>query len=111
MTPAHSASRLLLGTGLGLLLAGGLGLIAGIISVEKPSIGFLIPIIGLLAIAMSGPTRRGQGPLANWFPNENDSSMAIRVETELGLGQKEEMIGTAWAKLEHTMLSMELEEE
>ena len=111
MTPASSAQRLLLGTGLGLLLAGGFGLISGIISIEKPSIGFLIPLIGLVAIGISGPTGRGNGPLANWFPSENEQTMETRVETELSQEQKEEMMGSAWAKLEHTMLSKELEEE
>ena len=111
MTPADSAGRLLLGTGLGLLLAGGFGLISGIISIEEPSLGFLIPIAGIIAIVVSIPTRKGEGPLATWFPNEDEAAMSSRVESELGREDKEEIIGNAWAKLEHTMLSKELEEE
>ena len=111
MTPASSAQRLLLGTGLGLLLAGGFGLISGIISIEEPSIGFLIPMAGIVAIGLSGPTGRGEGPLSGWFPKENDSIMAARVENDLTQQMQDDDVGNAWAKLEHSMLSKELEGE
>ena len=111
MTPASSAQRLLLGTGLGLLLAGGFGLISGIISIEEPSMGFLIPMIGIVAIGLSGPTGRGEGPLANWFPKENDALMATRVENDLTQQMQDTEVGSAWAKLEHSVLSKEIEEE
>lgn len=111
MTPADSAGRLLLGTGLGLLLAGGFGLISGIISIEEPSLGFLIPISGIIAIAVSIPTRKGEGPLAAWFPSEDEVAMATRVENDLKLQIHEDEVGNAWAKLEHSMLSKELEQE
>ena len=70
MTPASSARRLLLGTGLGLFLAGGFGLISGVITIETPNIGFLVPLIGLILICLSYPTASGEGPLANWFPTK-----------------------------------------
>ena len=47
MTPAASAHRLLLGTGLGLVLASGLGLISGVLSIENPSVWFVIPVLVL----------------------------------------------------------------
>ena len=111
MNPAKSAQRLLTGTGLGLLLASGLGLISGILSIENPSIGFAIPLIGIILLGLSGPTGRGEGPLGRYFPDENKSDMAARVENELNNSQNEDDVGNAWAKLEHTMLSKELEEE
>ena len=83
MPPASSARRLLLGTGLGLLLAGGFGLLSGVISIEEPSIGFVIPLIGLVLIALAGPTGRGEGPFAEWFPNEDDGAMASRVGEDI----------------------------
>jgi len=49
-----------LGTGLGLILAGGFGLISGVISIEEPSIGFIIPLFGLIFVGLSGPTGRGE---------------------------------------------------
>ena len=111
MTPASSARRLLLGTGLGLLLAGGFGLLSGVISIEEPSIGFVIPLIGLVLIALAGPTGRGEGPLADWFPNEDDVAMASRVGEDIIQEKHDTDVGNAWAKLEHSMLSKELEEE
>lgn len=111
MNPAKSAQRLLAGTGLGLLLVSGLGLISGNMSIEKPGFEFIIPLVGIILLGLSGPTGRGEGPLAGLFPNENKSNMALRVENELNSSIKEEDVGNAWAKLEHTMLSKELEEE
>ena len=111
MTPASSARRLLLGTGLGLLLAGGFGLLSGVISIEEPSIGFVIPLIGLVLIALAGPTGRGEGPLADWFPNEDDVAMASRVGEDIIQEKHDADVGNAWAKLEHSVLSKELEEE
>lgn len=109
--PARSAQRILLGTGLGLVLAGGFGLITGVISIEEPSIGFIIPLFGLIFVGLSSPTGRGEGPLADFFPNENDADMAARVESDINQQMQDADVGNAWAKLEHSMLSKELEEE
>ena len=111
MTPAVRAQRLLLGTGLGLLLATGMALISGVISIEEPDIGFIFPLIGLILLALSGPTGKGQGPFGSLFPNENTDSMTMRIEAELMATKRDDDVGNAWAKLEHTMLSKELEEE
>ena len=64
-----------------------------------------------MLLALAGPTGRGEGPLSSWFPDENDVSMAARIEEELIQTTSDADIGNAWAKLEHTMLSKELEEE
>jgi len=93
------------------VLAGGFGLVSGIISIEEPSIGFVIPLLGLIFVGLSSPTGRGEGPLADFFPNENDASMAARVESDINLQMQDADVGNAWAKLEHSMLSKELEEE
>ena len=100
-----------MGTGLGLVLAGGFGLISGVISIDEPNTGFAVPILGLIFIGMSGPTGCGEGPLADFFPNENDANMATRVESDINQQMQDADVGNAWAKLEHSMLSKELEEE
>ena len=84
---------------------------SGVISIEDPSIGFIIPFFGLIFAGLSGPTGRGEGPLANFFPNENDANMAARVESDINQQMQDADVGNAWAKLEHSMLSKELEEE
>jgi len=93
------------------VLAGGFGLISGAISIDEPNTGFVIPILGLIFIGLSGPTGRGEGPLADFFPNENDANMATRLESEINQQMQDADVGNAWAKLEHSMLSKELEEE
>ena len=100
-----------MGTGLGLLLAGGFGLISGLISIDKPNVGFIFPILGLVFLGLSSPTGRGEGPLTDFFPNENDANMAARVELEINQEIQDSDVGNAWAKLEHSMLSKELEQE
>ena len=111
MTPASSAHKILLGTGLGLLMAGGLALISGQISIDNPSTGFIVIILGVFLIVFSLNTKSGSGILSSWFPEEGNESLRIRVEEDIAFTSKEEMIGGAWAKLEHTMLSKELEGE
>ena len=88
-----------------------MALISGVISIEEPGIGFLFPLIGLILLALAGPTGKGQGPLGSLFPNENTESMTMRIEAELMSTKRDDDVGNAWAKLEHTMLSKELEEE
>ena len=111
MTPASSAQKILLGTGLGLLMASGLALISGLISINNPSPGFIVIILGVILTAISFNTKSGTGILSSWFPEEDNENLRIRVEEDLAFTSKEEMIGSAWARLEHTMLSKELEGE
>tara|TARA_B100001758_G_scaffold59266_1_gene49126 strand:- start:1508 stop:1789 length:282 start_codon:yes stop_codon:yes gene_type:complete len=92
-------------------MASGLALISGVLSIEEPGLGMIVPFIGLILLGLSGPTGRGEGPLSAWFPNENEGEMAGRVEAELSRSAVDEDVGDAWAKLEHSMLSKELEEE
>ena len=51
------------------------------------------------------------GVFSNVFPNQDNSSPSAQVQSELSFTKKEEELGDAWAKLEHSMLSKELEEE
>ena len=111
MTPAHAAKRLLIGTGFGLILATGLALISGMMKFSQPDLGIIIPIIGIVCLGLANLTGKGKGPLSRWFPLEDKAAMEARVENEVKGIKKDTHLGDAWARLEETMLSNELEEE
>lgn len=112
MNPAQAAKRLLLGTGLGLSMAVGLGFISGQIKVDNPINAWsLIILLAMVCLALAGPTGRGKGPLSSMFPNEDRHAMVSRVESDLSETRKDADMGDAWARLEESMLSKEIEEE
>ena len=111
MTPAHAAKRLLIGTGFGLILATGLALISGMMKLSQPGLGIVVPILGVVCLGIADMTGKGKGPLSLWFPLENKAEMEARVENEITGIKKDSHLGDAWARLEETMLSKELEEE
>ena len=77
----------------------------------NPILVLLFQYLVWFSWALSSPTGRGEGPLADFFPNENDANMAARVELEINQEIQDSDVGNAWAKLEHSMLSKELEQE
>ena len=111
MTPAESAHRLLMGTGLGLLFATGLGFISGSLTLDKIGMAYLIPMAGLTSIFLASLTKKGEGPLSKLFPSETELEMVSRVEADLMINENDDNIGNAWARLEHSMLSKELGEQ
>ena len=68
MTPAESAYKLLMGTGLGLLFATGLGFISGSITIDRIGVAYLIPMAGLISIFLGNLTKKGEGPISKLFP-------------------------------------------
>lgn len=112
MTPAASAQRLLFGTGLGLILASGLALGTGQLSLTHPgALTIVIPAIGIFCLILAPIAGRGDGFLASIFPNEDKATMVSRIETEHVWVKKDAEIGDAWAKLEESVLSKDVEEE
>ncbi|MEL0100506.1 MAG: hypothetical protein VW862_02230 [Euryarchaeota archaeon] len=111
MNPAASAQRLMLGTGLGLLLATGFGYISGVTNLNSVGFDLLIPFLGLLLIFCSFLVKQENGVFSSLFPNQDNSQLSAEVENELTQSRKDDELGDAWAKLEHSMLSKELEEE
>ena len=111
MTPAIAAQRLLFGTGLGMILATGLGLISRLIEFNSLGPELMIPIFGFTFLVLGYFTGKGEGPLKDWFPLESRDKMVLRLENEISTLEKDSHLGDAWAKLEETMLSKELEEE
>jgi hypothetical protein len=112
MTPAASAQRLLFGTGLGLILASGLALGSGQLSLTNPgALTIVIPALGIFCLILAPIAGKGNSVLATIFPDENKATMVSRVETELSWVKKDTEIGNAWAKLEESVLSKDIEEE
>ena len=109
--PSHSASTLLLGTGLGCFLITGFGLVQGRMELASFSAGWFFPIIGVLLLFFSRTLRSGAGPLSKAFPDENDEMLSERVRNELEVTVKDASVGSAWAELEAAVLESELSEE
>lgn len=109
--PSHSASILLLGTGLGCFLITGFGLIQGRMTLTSFSIGWFFPIIGVLLLFLSRTLPSGAGPLSKAFPDEDDEMLSERVRNELETTVKDASVGSAWAELEAAVLESELSEE
>ena len=76
-----------------------------------------IVILCFQSCSSSGPNQSRDAELAQHtelaehFPNEDNETLAVRVEADLNQEKQNEDVGNAWAKLEHSMLSKELEGE
>ncbi|MDP6870148.1 MAG: hypothetical protein QGI21_05195 [Candidatus Poseidoniaceae archaeon] len=111
MNPASSANRILIGTGLGLILVTGFGLVSGMFDFSSPGFELIFPIVGLALLIISSPLGNTINPLNSLFPDENQEVMASRISSELIQFNTEQDVGDAWAQLEKTVLTKELEEE
>lgn len=109
--PAKAASRLLLSTGLGLILVTGLALQRGLLTISEPNFGWLFPISGFVFIAMSKMMKKGIGPLSKIFPNEDAEELVERISEEVSVSEKHDKMGGAWAQLEASLLSTEIGED
>jgi glycosyltransferase involved in cell wall biosynthesis len=110
--PAAAAQRLLLGSGLGLLLVSGLSLQRGMLSADQLSLGWLIPLAATTCIGIGLTMGEGKaGLLSGLFPDEDQDELVERVQEQAELEEKEANIGGAWAQLEVDLLSTEVGEE
>jgi len=110
--PAAAAQRLLLGTGLGLMLVSGLAMQRGMLGVDNFQFGWAIPLIAMICLFLGLTMGEGKGGfLLGLFPDENDEMLAVRMKDEVALEQKDLDLGGAWAKLEANLLSEELSQE
>ena len=110
--PAAAAQRLLLGSGLGLLLVSGLSFQRGMLGVDQFSFGWLIPIAAATCIGIGLSMSNGKtGLLSGLFPDEDQDDLVARVQEQVELEDKEENIGGAWAQLEVELLTTEVGED
>lgn len=111
-SPAEAAQRLLMGTGLGLLLVSGLAFQSEMLSLDSASVGWAIPISAIVCIllAFSGRKETG-GLLGGLFSAEDEGAVAERIGSEISAEEKDASVGGAWAELEANLLSDEIGED
>jgi hypothetical protein len=109
--PSDAATRLLTGTGLGVLLVAGLGFIEGRSSIDELGVGWALVLIGLMFIGLGKTLGNGTGPLSGAFPDETTEELATRVRNDVNESVKAASVGSAWAELEANVLEQELSEQ
>lgn len=109
--PAVAVTRMLYGSGIGVLLGVGFALQSGHTIGREPSaqLGFLL--LALLMLLSAWSLSRGIGPLAQRFSDETDGDMAKRVKAEIHEVQRSEHVSSKWAHLEAKVLTKEIGEE
>ena len=103
MTPADRARKILIGTGMCLMLVFAIGLDSGRYSMDL-QLGWMFPLIGLLLIGI-GFMRT---TLGQQFPDESDEEMTRRVKNDVDQNEREKNVGKAWASLEQHVLQTEI---
>ena len=109
--PSDAASKLLYGTGTGLLLVAGFGLIEGRMQISELGMGWIFILLGALFLGLGNTLSYGSGPLSSAFPNESADELAQRVSEDINTSIKDASVGSAWAELEANVLEEELLEQ
>lgn len=121
-SPADAARRILLGTGLGLLVVTGLLLSIGLLPpanctdeefdcIEISAAGWAIPAAAAFCLGLGGMLKIRPDVLAGLFPETTDAQRAAMIDAQLESEIDDSQLGGAWATLEEKMLSSKLEEE
>ena len=109
--PNRAASRILAGTGFGLFLVAGFGLIEGRSQWDNFSMVHIFAILGLLCVILSKSMLKSNSPLNGIFPNESDEQLIERVSDEINEVNRSQALGSAWAELETKVLQQEFADE
>jgi len=109
--PAVAVSRLLIGSGMGLLLGIGFALQDQRSSLSSPNALHGFALVAIICLTLGWQLSNGKGPLASQFSNESDEAMATRVREDVEDVQRSADLNNAWAELEAKVLSSELGEE
>jgi hypothetical protein len=106
--PAKAASRLLYGTGFGLILVCGFGLVQGRMDIGNVGISHIFLLIALVCIALAKLLSQKTSFLISYFPNEGEGDMRERIQQEIHEDEVDSAVGNAWAKLESQVLETEI---
>ena len=110
-SPSDAATKLLYGTGVGMLLVTGFGLIEGRMVIDEISLGWVFAIFGLILLGLGKTLERGSGPLSTAFPSETAQELSNRVREDINASIQDASVGSAWAELEANVLELELSDE
>jgi len=109
--PAKAASRLLYGTGFGLILACGFGLIQGRMELSVISFGHVFLLISLICLISARLLKQNQNYLKSYFPDEDENQLTERIKSEIEEIENDSAVGNAWAELESKVLEKEINSE
>jgi len=109
--PSKAANRVLLGTGLGLILVCGFAISEQRMALDELGIGHLFLIGGIAFLVLSRLVKYETSVLVKYFPNETEQNMKARIHDELSRAERENEVGNAWAELESKVLTSEIAQE
>ena len=109
--PSKAANRVLLGTGLGLILVCGFAISEQRMALDELGIGHLFMLGGMAFLVISRLVNYETSVLAKYFPNETEQNMKTRILDELSQAERQNKVGNAWAELESKVLTSEIGQE
>tara|TARA_B110000444_G_scaffold261555_1_gene315232 strand:+ start:13997 stop:14341 length:345 start_codon:yes stop_codon:yes gene_type:complete len=109
--PAKAASRILYGTGFGLILACGFGLIQDRMELTEIGFGHIFLGISLICLVSGRLLAQNKSYLKSYFPDEDEEEMADRIHEEMNEIENDSAVGNAWAELESQVLEEEIKSE
>ena len=109
--PSKAANRVLLGTGLGLILVCGFAITEQRMAIDEIGVGHVFLLTGIVFLILSRLINYQTSVLAQYFPNETEEAMKTRIQDELSQAERENKVGNAWAELESKVLTSEIAQE
>jgi hypothetical protein len=109
--PSKAANRVLLGTGLGLILVCGFAITERRMALDEIGVGHVFLLTGIVLLILSRLVNYQTSVLAQYFPNETEEEMKTRIQDELSQAERENKVGNAWAELESNVLTSEIAQE
>ena len=109
--PSKAANRVLLGTGLGLILVCGFAITEQRMALDEIGFGHVFLLTGIVFLILSRLVNYETSVLSQYFPNETKEEMKTRIHDELSQAERENKVGNAWAELESKVLTSEITQE
>ena len=109
--PSKAANRVLIGTGLGLILVCGFAIIEQRMVLDELGVGHIFLLAGIVFLILSRLVNYQTSVLGQYFPNETEEAMKTRIHDDLSQAERENKVGNAWAELESKVLTSEIAQE